>query len=196
MRLSLDVVALGGRLLCPLGTLGVALPYWSRFRLAVLLRFGVYDDLRADPKALLDRTEEGMRSVDLFNSDRAAGVNEDAMRSIGVLVALLPDFCIALRLLFSSEASARRAASSRSLSAGILNAFSTVPSTSPNTIGVAATVPHVTIGDSFPADRPGTICGVMLTSVSCSRRCRLARARLSTDTGSMGESKSVDASVE
>lgn len=195
MRLSLDVAALVGRL-CPLDTRGVALPYWSRFRLAVLLRFGVYDDLRADPKALLDRTEEGLRRDDLFNSDRAAGVNEAVMRSIDVLGALLPDSCIVFLLLFSRVASARRAASSRSLSAGNLNAFSTVPSASPNTIGVAATVPQVTIGDSFPADRPGTICGVMLTRVSCSRRCRLARACLSTETGSMGESRSVDASVE
>ncbi len=78
MRLSLDVAVLVGRL-CPPDTLGVALPFLSRFRLVVLLRLGVYDDLRADPKALLDRTEEGLRRVDLFNSDRAAGVKEEAM---------------------------------------------------------------------------------------------------------------------
>lgn len=67
----------------------------------------------------------------------------------------------------------------------------------PITRGVLETSPHVIMGEAETPSRPGANSGVIATSRSCSRLCRLFRAcrSCSNDLGGASKSVFVEASV-
>ena len=122
-------------------------------------RRGVYDVLKEDTKAppLCGRFV-------FSNKDSAAGVREGVRSALPLFLALvLDDEDDASLFRFAINTSALFAADSLLLISGMRKeGWRSIVASFPDKMrGVAATHPHVIMGDSFPA--PGIIWGVMAT---------------------------------